>query len=108
MSEFLNYSNLFRDTEENQLIKKIFGTILQRYDLIGYCLFRKDKIKNFYTDFIIDLMKYRNKHNIIKLDFVEMLMQLKDNPEKLSKVIIMVNRFLITLYTFIWLRYMLI
>jgi len=53
----------------------------------SYSLFRKDKIKNFYTDFIIDLIKYRKKHNIVKLDFVEMFMPLKDNPEKLSKVI---------------------
>jgi len=87
MSEFLNYSNLFRETEENQLIKNIFGTILQRYDLIGYRLFQKDKIKNSYTDFIIGLMKYRKKHNIVKLDLVDRSMQLKDNIEKLDKII---------------------
>jgi len=88
MNEFLNYSNLFRGIEGNQLIKKIFRTILlQLYDLIGYRLFRNDKVTNFYTDFINDLVKYRKKHNIVKLDFVDMFMQLKDNPEKLSKVI---------------------
>jgi cytochrome P450 family 6 len=88
MNEFLNYSNLFRGTEGNQLIKKIFGTILpQLYDLIGYRLFRNDKMTNFYTNFIVDLMKYRRKHNIVKSDFVDMLMQLKNNSEKLSEKI---------------------
>lgn len=53
------------------------------YNNLGF-IFRNDKITRFFTDTIVQTMDYRKKNNIIRHDFVNILMELKDNPDKLG------------------------
>lgn len=84
---FLKKPQLIRGTKGKQVMKRILcGTIPRLYDLIGYYLFRDDRIINFYSDFILEQIEYRKKHQIVKSDFVGLLMELRDNPGKLDKI----------------------
>ncbi|CAL7933199.1 unnamed protein product [Xylocopa violacea] len=55
------------------------------YNLLGYVL-PPTEITTFFTKIIVDTMAYRDKNNIIRPDFVNMLMELKKHPDKLENI----------------------
>lgn len=44
------------------------------------------KVTTLFTKIISETMKYRKENNIVRPDFVNMLMELKDQPEKLQNI----------------------
>lgn len=48
-------------------------------------LARDDNMINFFVNTLKDTMEYRKKHNIRKYDFVDLLMDVKDNPEQMGE-----------------------
>ena len=55
------------------------------YNLLGYVL-PPAEITTFFTKVIVDTMKYRNENNIVRPDFVNMLLELKKHPDKLENI----------------------
>ena len=53
------------------------------YTLLGYVLPTDDNT-TFFTNAVLDMIEYRRKNNIVRLDFINTLMDLQDHPEKLS------------------------
>lgn len=49
-------------------------------------LMKKTEMSDFFTKFIADTMQYREKHNIVRHDFVDLLKFLKENPDKLNDI----------------------
>lgn len=88
VNEFLKYSNMVRGTYWNIIIKTIMKKTCPRlYDRIGYYLFNNAKTTQFYFNFILDIMKYRKTHAIVRPDLISVLMELKKNPGKLPELI---------------------
>jgi len=75
-----NFEALF-DCKRNAIIHKILHSLFPQ--LCSF--FHSKETLNFYTDFIIDLMDYKKKHNIVKSDFIGSLMQLKGNSKELDE-----------------------
>ena len=55
------------------------------YDSLGYIL-PCDKMYTFFTKLIFETMEYRKKHNIVRPDFINTLLELQKHPEKLGDV----------------------
>ncbi|XP_076545505.1 cytochrome P450 6a2-like [Osmia lignaria lignaria] len=55
------------------------------YELLGYIVPDK-KFAPFFTKVVIDTMMYRKEHNIHRPDFINMLMELKDHPQKIDDI----------------------
>ena len=55
------------------------------YNLLGYVL-PPTEITTFFTKVIVDTMKYRNENNIVRPDFINLLLELKKHPEKLENI----------------------
>ncbi|KAK2586450.1 hypothetical protein KPH14_010725 [Odynerus spinipes] len=64
---------------------QIRNAIPKLYNLLGYVL-PPSQITRFFKGLIVDTMNYRKEHNILRHDFVNLLMELKDNPEKLKDI----------------------
>ncbi|XP_046824906.1 probable cytochrome P450 6a14 [Vespa crabro] len=69
----------------NIIRNKIRNMAPQAYKLIGYIL-RRDEVTKFFQGLIVNTINYRKKHNILRNDFVNLLMKLKDDPEKLNGI----------------------
>nr|XP_031836318.1 uncharacterized protein LOC116428622 [Nomia melanderi] len=55
------------------------------YRMLGYIL-PKSEITSFFTKVISDTLKYRSQNNIVRPDFVNMLLELKKHPDKLENI----------------------
>lgn len=55
------------------------------YDLIGYVM-SIDKGMTFIKDVTIDTMEYRKRNNIIRPDFINTLLELRNHPERVSDI----------------------
>ncbi|XP_015434777.1 PREDICTED: probable cytochrome P450 6a13 [Dufourea novaeangliae] len=55
------------------------------YNLVGY-IFQPHYITDFFKSVVVDTMNYREKNNIIRPDFINMLMELKKNPHCLENI----------------------
>ncbi|XP_043265139.1 probable cytochrome P450 6a14 [Colletes gigas] len=92
--------NAFKDknSEFRRIGKQVFTPSLQQvsqelcrqflprlYNIIGHLLQPKEVAK-FFTNAIVGTMKYRKENNIVRPDFVNVLMELKENPEKLENL----------------------
>ncbi|XP_017796838.1 PREDICTED: cytochrome P450 6B1-like [Habropoda laboriosa] len=55
------------------------------YALIGYVIPEKN-LAPYFTKFITEVIKYREKHNIKRIDFINTLMEIKKHPENLPTV----------------------
>lgn len=55
------------------------------YNLLGYVL-PPSEITTFFTKVTMDSMKYRNENNIVRPDFVNILLELKKHPDKLENI----------------------
>ncbi|KAI4495561.1 hypothetical protein M0802_008573 [Mischocyttarus mexicanus] len=49
-------------------------------------LFRRDKVTAFFKESIENTIKYREDNNILRRDFIDILIELKNNPEKLNGI----------------------
>ncbi|RLU19067.1 hypothetical protein DMN91_009425 [Ooceraea biroi] len=77
----------------HKLLDMTKALLPELYNLIGYRLFRIDRVTDFYTDYILELMEYRKKHGIVKCDIVGLLMEIRDNPEDVAEVIDITDHF---------------
>ncbi|XP_076666516.1 putative cytochrome P450 6a14 isoform X1 [Andrena cerasifolii] len=68
---------LIRDTCRQffPYVYKIFGHLVQPTD-----------INEFFTKLVVDTMDYRVKHNVLRPDFVNLLMEIKKNPHNLENI----------------------
>ncbi|XP_043265182.1 probable cytochrome P450 6a13 [Colletes gigas] len=66
---------------------KIFirDTMPWLYDILGGVI-KVSTSDKFFTDVIADTIKYRKENNIVRPDFVNLLMELKNEPEKLQDI----------------------
>ncbi|XP_017757756.1 PREDICTED: probable cytochrome P450 6a14 isoform X2 [Eufriesea mexicana] len=55
------------------------------YERIGHLLEPKE-MNDFFTNIITGSMKYRRENNVIRPDFVHLLMELQDHPDKLNNI----------------------
>ncbi|CAD1474802.1 unnamed protein product, partial [Heterotrigona itama] len=91
-----------KDSEFRKVGREIFGTSLENvirlkmrvyapklYDWLGYIVPDR-RLAPFFTKLVTDTMRYRKEHDIYRPDFIHMLMQLKEHPEKLMEL----NRYL--------------
>lgn len=92
------HSLLDEDSEFRKMGKKMFSPTLKLmigntckvlfpslYGVIGNMFTMKD-IDKFFINLISTTMKYRKDNNIIRSDFINMLMQLKEHPEKMDNI----------------------
>ncbi|XP_076241058.1 uncharacterized protein LOC143183426 [Calliopsis andreniformis] len=86
------------DSEFRRVGRKVFAVNLENilrfkmkqympkiYDLLGYIV-PENKYSPFFTKIVRDTIKYRKEHNISRPDFINMLIQLQEHPEKLSNI----------------------
>lgn len=62
---------------------KNFSPLL--YDILGYIL-PDTEITKFFISLVTDSMKYRDKNNIVRHDFIDMLRELKKNSSKMNNI----------------------
>lgn len=55
------------------------------YGLIGGHL-QSVEIEQFFINVITDTIKYRREHKVVRPDFIHMLMELQDHPEKIDNI----------------------
>ncbi|XP_033326756.2 putative cytochrome P450 6a14 [Megalopta genalis] len=55
------------------------------YARVGYFV-QPTKITNFFTKVVMDTMNYREVNNVVRPDFINMLLELKRNPRQLENV----------------------
>ena len=63
-------------------IKQSMGGL---YNLLGYVL-PEDRANAFFTNITIETLTYRKKHNIVRPDFMNTLLELRENPERLKDI----------------------
>lgn len=73
----VNFNNVLRNQLRNSIPKL--------YNLLGYVL-PLDAAVAFFRGLILNTMNYRKENKIVRNDFVNTLMELKDNPEKLKDI----------------------
>ncbi|XP_033314840.1 cytochrome P450 6a2-like [Bombus vancouverensis nearcticus] len=86
------------DSEFRRMGKQVFATSFRQilrfrlrqifphlYNLLG-SIMAPLEITTFLTKIIVDTMKYRDDNNIVRPDFVNMLMELKKHPDKLENI----------------------
>ncbi|XP_012273882.1 probable cytochrome P450 6a13 [Orussus abietinus] len=95
----LNLSSLSDDESEfRRMGRKVFDTKLSNllrnwfrdafpwiYGNFGHYIFGTE-VMDFFLNSIIGTMEYRKKNNVIRKDFLHMLMELRDNPEKIEDI----------------------
>lgn len=85
-SEFRKMGREFFTVDFKAILKNRFrNSVPTFYNLLGYIL-PTDKITRFFRATITDAIDYRKKHNIVRHDFVNTLIELKDHPEKVKDV----------------------
>ncbi|KAG6800701.1 cytochrome P450 6a14 [Apis mellifera caucasica] len=91
-------SLLEEDSEFRRMGKKIFSPSLKLmignickvffpslYEVIGNIFTMKD-VDEFFINLVSDTMKYRKDNDTVRSDFINMLMQLKEHPEKMDNI----------------------
>ncbi|KOC60364.1 Cytochrome P450 6a2 [Habropoda laboriosa] len=86
------------ESEFRRVGKKVFATGFKQilkfrlrqafpwiFSLLSYVT-SPTEITTFFTKLIVDTMKYRNENHLVRPDFVNMLMELKNHPDKLENV----------------------
>ncbi|KAK1122067.1 hypothetical protein K0M31_009910 [Melipona bicolor] len=84
-SEFRRIGKLICDLKEFENVARLRMRLYVRklYELLGYVVPEK-RFTAFFTRIVLDAMKYRKNHNIYRPDFIQMLMELKEHPEKMG------------------------
>ena len=86
------------DSEFRKMGREVFAVNLQNvirlkfkqfmptlYDLLGYIL-PHQKFAPFFTRVVSETMRYRRENNIVRPDFINMLMELQKHPDKLQNI----------------------
>ncbi|XP_076763525.1 putative cytochrome P450 6a14 [Xylocopa sonorina] len=85
------------ESEFRRVGRQVFGSLSQVirfrikemaptfYNLLGYVL-PPTEITTFYTKIIVDTLAYRKENNIVRPDFVNMLLELKKNADKVETI----------------------
>ncbi|CAK9832945.1 Probable cytochrome P450 6a14 [Anthophora retusa] len=86
------------DSEFRKFGRKVFATSITQilkfrlrqafpwiFNLLSYVLPPSENTA-FFTKLIVDTMKYRNENDVVRPDFVNMLMELKNHPDKLENI----------------------
>lgn len=76
---------VFADNLENVLRLKTRQHMPAIYKLLGYIV-PESKFSPFFTKIVRDTIRYRREKNVIRPDFINMLMQLQEHPEKLQNI----------------------
>lgn len=69
-------------TTMRNVLRQMAPTI---YQIVGHKL-QPEGVDKFFTNMVVDTIKYRKSNKIYRPDFINMLMELKDHPEKLHNV----------------------
>lgn len=72
-------------THLNYLRAKIRKFSPWLYDILGYIL-PKTEVTNFFIHLVTDIMAYREKNNIVRHDFIDVLRELKKNSDKMDDI----------------------
>lgn len=86
------------DSEFRRMGKKIFAPSTRQlirnscklffpnvYRIFGHLMQQRD-VNEFFTKVIVDTMDYRVKHNVLRPDVVNLLMEIKKNPHNLENI----------------------
>lgn len=76
---------IFAGSLENILRLKIKLFSPTIYKLLGYVVPDR-KFAPFFTKVVMDTVKYREEHNIVRPDFIHMLMEFQKHPEKIDNI----------------------
>lgn len=76
---------VFATNLENAIRFKLKQFCPKFYALLGYVI-PDNKYTPFFTKVVADTIKYRKEHNVIRPDFIHLLMQLQEHPDKLDNV----------------------
>jgi len=76
---------VFTPTWGNILRMRIRTSMPWLYDILGYIL-PQTEITKFFTRVIVETLDYREKNNIIRHDFIDILRELKKHPDKLGDI----------------------
>lgn len=87
-----------KESEFRRMGKEIFAThwkavlkfrmkecMGELYDLLGYIL-PPDKVNVFIERITVETLNYRKQHNIVRHDFMNTLLDLRNNPEKVKDI----------------------
>lgn len=92
MDALLNENSEFRRLERNifhpswtDCLRAKIKYFSPWYDILGYIL-PNTEITNFFIHFVIDIMAYREKNNIVRHDFINVLRELKKNSDKMGDI----------------------
>ncbi|XP_078052789.1 putative cytochrome P450 6a13 [Augochlora pura] len=85
-SEFRRVGRNVFKTNFSQLLRfRLRQAMPWLYRLLGYIL-PQSEISTFFTRVISDTLHYRSDNNIVRPDFVNMLLELKKHPDKLQNI----------------------
>lgn len=77
--------NIFRQPWTDLLRTKIKEFSPWLYDILGYIL-PQTEITKFFIRFVVDSIDYREKNNIVRHDFIDILRELKKESDKMSEI----------------------
>ncbi|XP_029053439.2 cytochrome P450 6a2-like [Osmia bicornis bicornis] len=86
-SEFRQMGRDFFDTSSFESVsrnkmKELFPKL---YDFLGYIIPER-RLSSSFTKAVTDIIKYRQENDIVRPDFINMLMDLKTHPEELNNI----------------------
>lgn len=85
-SEFRRIGRKVFANSFGQILRFRFRQIFPRiYNLLAFIL-PPMEVTKFLTNIIVSTMKYRQENNIVRPDFVNMLIELKKHPDKLENI----------------------
>nr|XP_003704278.1 PREDICTED: probable cytochrome P450 6a13 [Megachile rotundata] len=85
-SEFRRIGKEIFKSDFQALMKLTFREALpQFYNMLGFVL-PQNEITTFLTAIVSETIKYRKENNIVRPDFINLLMELKENPHKLENI----------------------
>ncbi|KOX80849.1 putative cytochrome P450 6a23 [Melipona quadrifasciata] len=85
-SEFRKMGKRISTSSTKQRVREAIMQFMPSvYEVIGHFLQMKD-IDSFFINLVRDTMRYRKENNVIRPDFIHMLMELKEHPEKVDSI----------------------
>lgn len=74
---------------ESDFRRRLLGTVKETmpwlYNLLGFVI-PQTEVTTFLTNLVSETIKYRKENNIVRPDFINVLMELKENPNKLENI----------------------
>lgn len=85
-SEFRRIGRKIFDQNLKTILRITFRDTFPRLYNFLWFLIPQSEVTTFITKLVADTMKYREENNIVRPDFINMLMELKKHPEKLADI----------------------